>query len=53
MGVPKKALYKPAIKGEVQKSQLSYAKIKKELGWKPKYSLEKGIEETIEYFKNN
>jgi len=51
--ISKKVLHKPAIKGEVQKSQLSYAKIKKELDWKPKYSLEKGIEETIEYFKNN
>ncbi len=53
MGVPKKALYKPAIKGEVQKSQLSYNKIEKDLNWQPKYSLEKGIRETIEYFKNN
>jgi UDP-glucose 4-epimerase len=44
---------RPAIKGEVKKSQLSYQRIKKDLNWKPKYSLEKGIQETIEYFKNN
>jgi len=44
---------KAKVKGEVNKSQLSYQKIKKNLRWKPKYSLEKGIQETIEYFKNN
>lgn len=52
MHIQKKVLHKPAIKGEVQKSQLSYQKIKKELGWKPKYSLEEGIQETIKYFQN-
>lgn len=46
----KKTNHKAAVKGEVFKSQLSYNKIKKELGWKPKYTLEKGIKETIEYF---
>jgi UDP-glucose 4-epimerase len=44
---------RPAIKGEVQKSQLSYQKIKKDLKWKPEYDLDQGIKETIEYFKNN
>lgn len=53
MGIERDCENKPAIKGEVKKSQLSYQKIKKELQWKPKYTLEQGIEETIEYFKNN
>jgi len=44
---------KPKVKGEVLKSQLSCSKIKKELKWKPKYTLEQGIQETIEYFRNN
>lgn len=34
----------PAIKSE---------KIRKELGWKPKYDLDKGIDETIHWYKNN
>ncbi len=44
---------KPKVKGEVLKSQLSYQKIKKDLKWKPKYSLKEGIQETIQYFKDN
>jgi UDP-glucose 4-epimerase len=44
---------KAQVKGEVKKSQLSYQKIKRELKWKPKYNLDQGIQETIEYFKNN
>lgn len=41
---------KPSIVGEVFKSQLSYQKIKNDLDWNPKYSLENGIKETINYF---
>ena len=29
------------------------AKIRKELDWKPKYSLERGLEKTIEWYKND
>ena len=29
------------------------AKIQSELGWKPKYSLEKGLEKTIEWYRND
>ena len=53
IGVEKDFDSRPKVKGEVLKSQLSYQKIKKDLKWKPEYSLEKGIQETIEYFKNN
>ena len=28
-------------------------KIKKQLGWKPKYNFEKGIAQTVEWYKNN
>lgn len=41
---------KPSVVGEVFKSQLSYQKIKNDLDWSPKYSLEDGIRETINYF---
>jgi len=46
---------KPAFssfrQGEIIKSRIDYSKIKKELGWRPQYSLEEGLEETIKWFK--
>jgi len=45
--------YRPPIKGEVIKSQLSSKKIKEQIAWTPKTSLNDGILETIQYFSNN
>ena len=42
----------PAKKGEQQRSCLDFSKAKKELSWQPRYNLEKGLQETIEWFKN-
>lgn len=39
--------------GEQRRSVLSYEKINKELGWKPKVSIDEGLKLTFEYFKNN
>ncbi|MBZ1348455.1 MAG: GDP-mannose 4,6-dehydratase [Candidatus Nealsonbacteria bacterium] len=48
-----KPIFEPSkINGELKRSCLSYAKIKKELGWKPKYNLEQGLEKTVNYFKS-
>ncbi len=41
----------PWREGEIIKSRIDYSKIKKELGWQPRYSLEEGLEETIKWFK--
>jgi len=41
----------PWRRGEIIKSRIDYSKIKKELGWRPQYSLEEGLEETIKWFK--
>ena len=38
--------------GHDRRYALDSTKIKK-LGWKPKYSFEKAIKETIEWYKNN
>ncbi len=38
---------------EQKRSCLDFQKIKKELGWKPKYSLEKGLQITVDWFKKN
>lgn len=39
-------------KGDVQKLVASSAKIKQELGWKAKVSLEEGLKRTIDYFNH-
>ena len=38
--------------GDIRKSCLNIEKAKNELGWEPKYSLQKGIKETINFFIN-
>jgi len=42
----------PAQAGEQKRSCLNIEKAEKELGWKPEYSLEKGLKETVDSFKN-
>jgi len=37
--------------GEQRRSVLNCSKAKKLLGWSPKYSLEKGLEETVKYYR--
>ena len=39
-------------KNEIPKQYLSISKAKKVLGWKPKYSLEQGLKETIEWYNS-
>lgn len=39
--------------GHDQKYALDTSKIKKELGWSPKYSLEKTLEKTVEWYQSN
>jgi len=46
-------IHAPAKPGEQKRSCLDFSKAKKELGWEPKYDLEKGLEETIKWFKEN
>jgi UDP-glucose 4-epimerase len=47
-----KEKYRKGIKGEQKRSVLDYSLAKKLLGWKPSYSIEKGIELTCKYFEN-
>jgi UDP-glucose 4-epimerase len=44
-------LYADARPGDVFKISLSWKKAKKGLGWQPRTSLQKGLEETVRYFK--
>lgn len=47
INVPAEPKKRPAIKGEVMRSVLSNKKAERELGWKPEYSLQEGLEEMI------
>lgn len=52
-GSIKKPGYRQAVAGEVRRSVLNSSKAKKAFNWRPRYTLEQGIEETIEYFMGN
>jgi len=43
----------PSVAGEIQRSCLDFSRIAKILGWKPSFSLENGIAETVQYFQEN
>lgn len=45
--------YGPAREGDISRSVFDTCKIQRDLGWHPCVSLEKGIEKTIEHFRNN
>jgi len=42
-----------AIKGEVRDIVLDTARVKQELGWNPKHDIERGLVETVLWFKEN
>ena len=39
--------------GHDRRYAINYSKIKKELGWKPKYNFKKAFSETIKWYLNN
>jgi dTDP-D-glucose 4,6-dehydratase len=47
-----KPQYAGARKGEQMRSVCTYQKIQTELGWKPKVSVEEGLNKTVEYFRD-
>ena len=46
-------IHGPNPRGEQQRSCLDNSKAKVDLGWEPKYNLEDGIKETVNWFKKN
>jgi len=48
-----KKVHGPTKPGEQKRSCLDYSKAKKELKWQPRYNLEKGLKETVEWFRQN
>ncbi len=51
-GVTTTAKYSPPKKGEQRRSSIDSEKLRKNFDWKPCISLEEGLLETINYFKN-
>ena len=45
--------YAPARLGDVPRSALSYERARAVLGWEPLTSIEDGVAQTVEYFRNN
>ncbi|MGD6841692.1 NAD-dependent epimerase/dehydratase family protein [Bacillus infantis] len=45
-------VYSAFRNGDILHSRLDNSLAKLQLGWEPKYTIEKGIEETIQYFRN-
>ncbi|HRR96187.1 MAG TPA: hypothetical protein P5150_05590, partial [Candidatus Ratteibacteria bacterium] len=48
-----KAIYKDEKTGDIKRSCLKIDKIIKTVGWKPDIMIEKGIEKTYKWFKEN
>ena len=51
-GVTKSSKHSPPRKGEQRRSSIDSKKLLESFGWKPGISLEEGLFETINYFKN-
>ena len=53
LNVKENYIIKNTSKAEIQNQRLNYNKIKKEIGWKPKFSLEYGLIKTVNWYKKN
>lgn len=51
-GLNCKEIHIPGKPGEQKRSCLDYSKAKKELGWQPEYDLDRGLKETVDWFRN-
>ena len=53
LNVKENYIIKNTSKAEIQNQRLNYNKIKKEIGWKPIFSLEYGLVKTVKWYKKN
>ncbi len=51
-GYNKEPIHGPPRPGDLRKSLLDISRAKSVLGWTPKYNLNAGLKETVEFFKN-
>ncbi|MEF2966822.1 NAD-dependent epimerase/dehydratase family protein [Paenibacillus sp. M1] len=52
-GTPAEVIYQEPRAGDIDRSVLCNAKIKKDLDWSPMYGLRQGLEKTYDWFKQN
>lgn len=50
IGDNQKAIYGPAKNGDHRRGSLDISKAREQLSWQPRYSLEKGLKETVDWF---
>tara|TARA_B100001057_G_scaffold237100_1_gene237443 strand:+ start:3168 stop:4124 length:957 start_codon:yes stop_codon:yes gene_type:complete len=53
LGVQENYIIMNSSKAEIQNQRLNYNKIKREIGWEPKFSLDFGLKKTISWYKQN
>lgn len=53
LGVQENYVIMNSSKAEIQNQRLNYNKIKREIGWEPKFSLDFGLKKTISWYKQN
>lgn len=53
LGIDSVRSYKEAKPGEQRRSCLDHSRIHECLGWSPEYDLDRGIKETVEWFRND
>jgi len=53
LGTAIEPIYEPARRGDVRHSQASIAQARRLLGYRPRYSLKKGLHETVAWFKSH
>jgi UDP-glucose 4-epimerase len=46
-----KGVHGPAKKGEQARSVIDASKLRQELSWEPRVSLQEGLKRTVEYFR--
>jgi UDP-glucose 4-epimerase len=51
LGYEGSPLYTSVRPGEIQRISLDWSKAERELGWRPRLSLEEGVEKTVGYYK--
>ncbi len=51
-GYKNNPVYKPSRPGELMRNCLDISKARRILGWEPRFSLEQGLKETVEWFKS-
>ena len=53
LGLKENYIIMNTSKAEIKNQRLNFNKIKKEIGWEPKFSFELGLKKTVSWYKKN